>query len=51
MFGLPETGGLVGTTGMLGGRMADPCNLCSFMKNVYSVFSFDQNAVGFATLK
>ncbi|KAI0630205.1 protease [Trametes polyzona] len=23
----------------------------SFMKNVYSVFSFDQNAVGFATLK
>ncbi|TFK80306.1 acid protease, partial [Polyporus arcularius HHB13444] len=23
----------------------------SFMKNVYSVFSFDQNAVGFASLK
>lgn len=22
----------------------------SFMKNVYSVFSFDQNSVGFATL-
>ena len=30
--------------------MAD-CDLHSFMKNVYSVFSFDQNAVGFAALK
>lgn len=26
-------------------------DLCSFMKNVYNVFDFDKNAVGFAALK